>query len=86
MWEDPNPKPCYLFALVAGDLASIEGSFKTKSGRNLKLRMFADKKDIEKTRYALDSLIQAMKWDENVFGKNRYFILLQSCLCSWHQH
>lgn len=84
LWEDPNPKPSYLFALVAGDLASLEGSFKTKSGRDVKLRMFADKKDIDKTKFALDSLVQAMKWDEKVFGGSS--LLLKYLLLKFPRH
>lgn len=68
VWEDPLPKPCYLFALVAGNLAMKEGVFKTKSGREVKLRFFASEQDVEKTDFALESLKKAMKWDEETFG------------------
>lgn len=68
VWEDPLPKPCYLFALVAGNLAMHEGSFTTKSGRKVALRFFASEADVDKTQFALESLIKAMKWDEEKFG------------------
>jgi len=67
-WEDPFPKPCYLFALVAGDLAVNEDSFTTKSGNPVKLRIYTQKEDLPKTEYAMVSLKNAMKWDEDVFG------------------
>ena len=68
MWEDPFPKPCYLFALVAGNLALKEDTFTTCSGRPVTLRIYAEAKDIEKVDYAMRSLKKAMKWDEDVFG------------------
>lgn len=67
-WEDPFPKPCYLFALVAGDLACVSDSYTTKSGRNIDLRMYVDKGNESKTTFALESLKKAMKWDEETFG------------------
>jgi aminopeptidase N len=68
VWVDPFPKPCYLFALVAGDLEMKERSFKTSSGRNVALRIFVSKANIGKVDFALESLIKSMKWDEDVFG------------------
>ena len=68
VWEDPFPKPCYLFALVAGNLALKEDTFTTCSGRPVTLRIYAEAKDIEKVDYAMRSLKKAMKWDEDVFG------------------
>lgn len=67
-WEDPHPKPCYLFALVAGDLDFIEDAFVTRSGRKVRLRIFTDKGREEKARYAMDCLKRAMRWDEETFG------------------
>lgn len=67
-WEDPFPKPSYLFALVAGDLGFIEDSFTTRSGRNVVLRIFSEKGNESKCRHAMDSLKKSMKWDEDVFG------------------
>jgi len=67
-WEDPFPKPCYLFALVAGDLACREDEFVTRSGRHVKLQVFVEPHDLDKTAHAMDSLKRSMKWDEDVFG------------------
>jgi aminopeptidase N len=68
VWEDPFPKPCYLFALVAGDLAQKEDVFRTMSGRNVTLRIYTEAKDIDRVSWAMESLKQAMKWDEETFG------------------
>jgi aminopeptidase N len=67
-WTDPFPKPSYLFALVAGDLGVTEDSYVTKSGREVKLRLYTDKGNESKCGYAMESLKKAMKWDEDVFG------------------
>jgi aminopeptidase N len=68
-WEDPHPKPAYLFALVAGDLSLIEDSFTTASGRDVKLEIYSEPKDHDKLEYAMESLKRAMKWDEEVYGR-----------------
>lgn len=68
VWNDPFKKPSYLFALVAGDLAKVEDSYKTVSGRNVKLEIFVDHGNEDRSQHALDSLKKAMKWDEDVFG------------------
>ncbi|HBN51106.1 MAG TPA: aminopeptidase N, partial [Thalassospira sp.] len=68
VWEDPFPKPSYLFALVAGDLACVEDSFKTMSGRNVALRIFVEHGNEDRCDYAMDSLKRSMKWDEEVYG------------------
>ena len=68
LWEDPFPKPCYLFALVAGDLALTEGTFRTASGRDVALRFYCEARDASKVGFAIESLKKAMKWDEEVFG------------------
>ncbi|KAK9846623.1 hypothetical protein WJX81_007796 [Elliptochloris bilobata] len=68
VWEDPFPKPCYLFALVAGSLSLKEDTFTTRSGRSITLRIYAEAKDIDKVGHAMRSLQKAMKWDEDVFG------------------
>ena len=68
-WEDPFKKPSYLFALVAGDLVSRDDSFTTCSGRNVKLQIFVEAKDLDKIGHAMDSLKQAMRWDEQVYGR-----------------
>ncbi|MGE3930198.1 MAG: aminopeptidase N [Hyphomonadaceae bacterium] len=69
VWIDPHPKPSYLFALVAGRYDSIEDGFTTKSGRAVKLGIHVDPGDAERARYAMDALKRAMKWDEDVFGR-----------------
>ena len=68
-WEDPWPKPCYLFALVAGDLALLEDSYTTASGREVALRIYAERKDLDKLDHAMASLKHAMRWDEQVYGR-----------------
>lgn len=68
-WHDPHPKPCYLFALVAGDFAHLADEFTTASGRRVDLRVFADKKNIKRCAFALSALKKAMTWDEKVYGR-----------------
>ena len=68
-WEDPFNKPCYLFALVAGQLDCIEDSFTTQSGRNISLQIFVEKHDLDKCAHAMQSLKNAMLWDEQVYGR-----------------
>ncbi|XP_015896102.3 puromycin-sensitive aminopeptidase [Ziziphus jujuba] len=68
IWEDPFKKPCYLFALVAGQLESRDGSFVTRSGQKVALRIWTPSQDVPKTAHAMYSLKAAMKWDEDVFG------------------
>jgi aminopeptidase N len=67
-WEDPFPKPSYLFALVAGDLRCHSGSFTTQSGREVMLEIWVEPQNIESCAHALESLKRSMKWDEEVFG------------------
>jgi len=67
-FDDPFPKPCYLFALVAGDLECIEGQHQTPSGRNISLRLYAEQHNIDKCTHAMDSLETAMAWDEEING------------------
>ncbi|MCV2884142.1 aminopeptidase N [Aestuariibacter sp. AA17] len=67
-WHDPFKKPCYLFALVAGDFDLLEDTYTTKSGREVLLQLFVDKGKKERGHHALASLKRAMKWDEDVFG------------------
>jgi aminopeptidase N len=69
VWTDPFLKPCYLFALVAGDLAVREDSFTTRSGRKVKLQVFTAARDLDQTEHCLASLQRAMKWDEEAFGR-----------------
>jgi aminopeptidase N len=68
-WEDPFPKPCYLFALVAGDLACLEDSYTTGSGRQVSLRLYAEHRDLDKLDHAMLSLKNAMRWDEDTYGR-----------------
>lgn len=68
LWEDPFKKPCYLFALVAGQLESRDDTFVTCSGRKVALRIWTPPQDVPKTGHAMYSLKAAMKWDEEVFG------------------
>jgi len=69
VWEDPFLKPCYLFALVAGDLALREDTFTTCTGRNVKLQVYTAQRDLDQTEHCLASLKRAMKWDEDTFGR-----------------
>ncbi len=68
-WEDPFPKPCYLFALVAGDLKANRDSFTTMSGRKVDLAIWVREADLPKTSHAMESLKLAMAWDERVYGR-----------------
>lgn len=68
VWEDPFPKPSYLFALVAGELLETKDTFITRSGRKITLKIFVEKGNEEKVSFAFDSLKKAMKWDEDTFG------------------
>ncbi len=67
-WHDPFPKPTYLFAVVAGDLAMVEDRFITCSGREITIRIFVDKGNEDRCPHAVASLKKAMKWDEDTFG------------------
>ncbi|HFS6718151.1 aminopeptidase N [Neisseria meningitidis] len=67
-WEDPFAKPSYLFALVAGDLAVTEDCFTTMGGRNVKIEFYTAEADKPKVGFAVESLKNAMKWDETRFG------------------
>ena len=68
-WEDPFNKPCYLFALVAGQLQVIEDSFVTMTGRSIALEIFVEAQDADKCDHAMESLKHAMSWDERVYGR-----------------
>ncbi|MDQ7727414.1 aminopeptidase N [Halomonas sp. SpR8] len=69
IWEDPHPKPCYLFALVAGNLHSVEDHFTTMSGRDVTLQIWVEKDNLDKTEHAMASLKRAMEWDEQAYGR-----------------
>jgi aminopeptidase N len=68
-WEDPFPKPSYLFALVAGDLRPNRDSFTTMSGRKVDLAIWVREADLPKTGHAMESLKAAMAWDERIYGR-----------------
>src|SRR3954468_23544520 len=68
-WRDPFPKPCYLFALVAGDLVANRDTFTTRSGREVALGIWVRDVDLPRTAHAMASLKAAMKWDEEVYGR-----------------
>ena len=69
IWEDPHPKPSYLFALVAGRLDALEDSFTTASGREIDLAIFVEPGKTPLARYAMDALKRSMRWDEERFGR-----------------
>jgi len=68
VWQDPFPKPSYLFCIVAGNLGSISDSYTTTSGRNVHLEIYSEKENVGKLDYAMESLKRSMKWDEDKFG------------------
>ncbi|WP_241581216.1 aminopeptidase N [Rosenbergiella nectarea] len=67
-WQDPFPKPCYLFALVAGDFEVLRDTFTTQSGRDVALEIFVDRGNLDRAGWAMTSLKQSMKWDEERFN------------------
>ncbi|WP_027164858.1 aminopeptidase N [Mesorhizobium sp. WSM3224] len=69
VWHDPFPKPSYLFALVAGALGKVAGSFTTMSGRNVELGIYVEPGKERLAGYAMDALKRSMKWDEEAFGR-----------------
>ncbi|MGX9726248.1 MAG: aminopeptidase N [Candidatus Electronema sp. VV] len=68
-WHDPFPKPSYLFALVAGQLVRIEDTFTTMSGREVALHIYVEERNRDKCAHAMQSLKKAIRWDEEVFGR-----------------
>ncbi len=68
-WEDPFPKPSYLFALVAGDLSALKDEFVTRSGRRVDLGIWVREADVPRCRHAMDALKSSMRWDEEVYGR-----------------
>ncbi len=68
-WRDPFPKPSYLFALVAGNLAELRDSFVTMSGRKVKLGIYVEPGKTGRAAYAMDALKRSMRWDEQTFGR-----------------
>lgn len=69
VWEDPFPKPCYLFAIVAGDLACNQDRFRTMSGRTVELGIWVREADLPKTALAMQALKDSMAWDERTYGR-----------------
>jgi aminopeptidase N len=68
-WQDPFPKPSYLFALVAGDLGHIRDTYTTLTGRPIDLRVYVEHGNEARAEYAMDSLKRAMRWDEETYGR-----------------
>jgi aminopeptidase N len=69
IWHDPFPKPCYLFALVGGNLAPIASTFRTMSGRQVDLAIYVEHGKEDRAAWAMDSLKRSMRWDEERFGR-----------------
>jgi len=69
LWHDPHPKPAYLFALVGGNLACVEDTFRTMSGRDVTLRIYVEHGKEDRCAYAMDSLKRSMHWDEEAFAR-----------------
>ncbi len=69
IWDDPFPKPCYLFALVAGGLAAIHDTFTTNSGRTVKLGIYVEQGKQDRCAWAMEALKASMRWDEQRFGR-----------------
>ena len=69
VWEDPFPKPAYLFAMVAGNLVHLDDEFVTASGRKVRLQIYTEPHNLDKVNYAMESLKRAMRWDEEVYGR-----------------
>jgi aminopeptidase N len=69
VWHDPHPKPSYLFALVAGDLAGVHDIFQTMSGRSVDLGIYVEKGKEDRCAWAMESLKASMRWDETAFGR-----------------
>ena len=69
VWNDPFPKPCYLFALVAGDLGVLKDTYVRSSGKPVDLRIYVEHGNEPKVTYAMDSLKRAMRWDEEKYGR-----------------
>lgn len=69
VWEDPFKKPCYLFAMVAGDLVAAEDNFITMSGRLVKCKVYVERANLSQTAHALEALKKSMLWDEQAYGR-----------------
>lgn len=69
VWRDPHPKPCYLFALVGGDLEALRDRFVTMSGRPVELAVYVERGNTARAAFAMDALKRSMRWDERTFGR-----------------
>src|SRR6185295_17585780 len=69
VWRDPHPKPCYLFALVGGNLSSYDSDFTTASGRKVALTIYVEPGKENRCAWAMDALKRSMRWDEERFGR-----------------
>jgi len=69
IWEDPHPKPTYLFALVAGNLEALRDDFTTMSGKKIALAIYCEPGKSQKCTYAMGALKRSMEWDEERFGR-----------------
>ena len=69
VWKDPFPKPCYLFAIVGGDLSPVASTFKTMSGRDVALKIYVEHGKESRAHWAMDALKRSMSWDEKRFGR-----------------
>ncbi|MBR9812933.1 aminopeptidase N [bacterium] len=82
VWDDPHLKPCYLFALVAGDLLRVTDTHTTPSGREVSLELYAEHGQQDRLAFAMESLRQAMLWDERTYGReydlDRYLVVAVS--------
>ncbi len=78
-WQDPHPKPCYLFAVVAADLDVLEDGYRTASGRDVALAIYVERGKLDQCLHAMDALKKSMRWDEQRFGLecdlDRYMIV-----------
>src|SRR3546814_4179002 len=85
LWEDPQLKPCYLFAVVAGNFDCREQTVQTASGRQALLQVYSDQGSQNKTAWALDCLIRSVQWDERRFGLELdldRFMIVAACASS----
>ena len=86
-WDDPWPKPAYLFALVAGDLVARDDSFTTMSGKDVDLKLWVRPGDEGKTAFGMQALKDSMKWDEDVYGREYdldiFQIVAVSLISTW---
>ena len=69
VWDDPFPKPSYLFALVAGDLRCVRDSHTTPSGKTVELGIYVEPENLDKCDHAMASVKKAMRWDEEKYGR-----------------